>query len=441
MLTPRPSDRAALVHYEVRHGVALLTLDGPPTNALSHALRAGLLSSLYRAEDDQDVHGIVLAGSARAFCAGGDIREFGTPAQKRSPRQVAIMESIAACPKPVVAAITGVCLGGGLELAMACHARVAAADAALGLPEIFLGLIPGGGGCQLLPRLLGMEAATELILSGRRRTARELQGTPLLDRLVEGDAVPEAIRLANVLTAGSTPLRRTLDLQVPGFDRQAWVSDRQRRLDQSPADPAVRGCLDAIALAPVLAFREGQRRELEILLTLMAGPESQARRHLFAAERRFAAMLSPGRGLADDAGLQVARDRLRSAADRASSVDDGRLRNAALANEGTRLLHEGLLEHAAQVDLVCVHDLGFARLEGGAMFQADQQQLPIVVRRLQVQARRATGADAAFWMPAALLCQLADAGGVLAEQAAPGRAPPPALPQAPPVTSRVTPVT
>ncbi len=431
MLTPRPSDRAAVVHYEVQQGVALLALDGPPANALSHALRAGLLSSVYRAEDDPDVHGIVLTGSARTFCAGGDIREFGTPAQKRSPRQVAIMESIAACPKPVVAAIRGVCLGGGLELAMACHARVAAADAVLGLPEIFLGLIPGGGGCQLLPRLLGMEAATEMILSGRTRPARELQGTQLLDRLVEGDAVSEAIRLAKALAAGSAPLRRSLDLQVPEFDRQAWASDRQRRVDQSPGDPAVRGCLDAIGLAPALPFREGQLRELQILLALMVGTESQARRHLFAAERRFAGMLRPGGGLTNEAQLEVARDRLRSAADRASRVGDARLQSAALANEGTRLLQEGLLEHAAQVDLVCVYDLGFTRLEGGPMFQADLQQLPIVVRSLQLQARRARGADAAFWMPTALLCQLADAGGSLAEQAAPRRAPPPAMPQPP----------
>ncbi|TPG22172.1 enoyl-CoA hydratase/isomerase family protein [Variovorax guangxiensis] len=419
MLTPRPSERAAVVHYEVRQGVALLTLDGPPTNALSHAVRAGLLSSIYRAEDDADVHGIVVTGSARAFCAGGDIREFGTPAQKRSPRQIAIMEAIAACPKPVVAAISGACLGGGLELAMACHARVASADAVFGLPEIFLGLIPGGGGCQLLPRLLGMEAATEMILSGRRQPAQQLAGTLLLDRVVEGDAVPEAIMLTSALAASSAPLRRSLDLQVPEFNRQAWESDRQRWLDQSPGDPAARGCLDAIALAPVLPFREGQRGEFQILMALIASPESQARRHLFAAERRFAAMLSAGGGLNNDARLEAARIRLRSAAERASSGGDAMLQRAALANEGTRLLEESLLDHAAQVDLVCVHDLGFARLEGGAMFQADQKQLPVVVRSLQLQARRAPAADVAFWTPAELLCKLADAGGSLAEQAAP----------------------
>lgn len=429
------------MHYEVSQGVALLTLDGPPTNALSHALRAGLLSSIYRAEDDPYVHGIVLTGSARVFCAGGDIREFGTPAQKRSPRQVAIMEAIAACPKPVVAAISGVCLGGGLELAMACHARVASPDAVFGLPEIFLGLIPGGGGCQLLPRLLGMEAATEMILSGSRHHARELVGTLLLDRLVEGDAVPEALLLSSALAAGSAPLRRSLDLQVPEFDRQAWASDRQRWLDQSPGDPAARGCLDAIGLAPLLPFRDGQLRELQILLALMAGQESQARRHLFAAERRFSAMLRPGGGLANDAWLEAVRARLRSAADRASSVGDARLQSAALANEGTRLLQEGLLEHAAQVDLLCVYDLGFTRLEGGAMFQADLQQLPIIVRSLQLQARRAPGTDTAFWMPVALLCQLAEAGGSLADQAAPDWARQTAMPQAPPVTSKVTPVT
>ncbi len=441
MLTPRPSERDAVVHYDVRRGVAVLTLDGPPTNALSHAVRSGLLSSIYRAEDDPDVHGIVLTGSARAFCAGGDIREFGTPAQKRSPRQVAIMEAIDACPKPVVAAISGVCLGGGLELAMACHARVASADAVFGLPEIFLGLIPGGGGCQLLPRLLGMEAATEMILSGRRQPAHELAGTLLLDRLVEGDAVPEAILLTSVLAAGSVPLRRSLDLQVSEFDRQAWASDRQRWLDQSPGDPAARGCLDAIALAPVLPFGEGQLREFQILMALIASPESQARRHLFAAERRFAAMLRPGSGRNNDARLEAARARLRLAADRASSVGDAMLQSAALANEGTRLLQEGLLEHAAQVDLVCVYDLGFTRREGGAMFQADLKQLPVVVRRLQLQARVSPAADAAFWMPAELLCQLADAGGSLAEQAAPQGSTPTATLQAPPVTSSVTPVT
>lgn len=441
MLTPRPSERAAVVHYEMRQGVALLTLDGPPTNALSHAVRAGLLSSIYRAEDDPDVHGIVLTGSARAFCAGGDIREFGMPAQKRAPRQVAIMEAIAACPKPVVAAVSGVCLGGGLELAMACHARVASADAVFGLPEIFLGLIPGGGGCQLLPRLLGMKAATAMILSGRRQPAHELAGTLLLDRLVEGDAVPEAILLASALAASAAPLRRSLDLQVPEFDRQAWAFDRQRWLDQSPGDPAARGCLDAIALAPVLPFREGQLREFQILMALIASPESQARRHLFAAERRFAAMLSFGIEPNNDARLEAARARLRSAAERVSSVGDAMLRSAALANEGARLLQDGLLEHAAQVDLVCVYELGFTRLEGGAMFQADLEQLPVVVRSLHQQARRAPAADAEFWIPAELLCQLADAGGSLAEHAGPHLPTPPGTLQAPPVTSSVTPVT
>ncbi len=153
-------------HYEVRGPVAVITLDNPPVNGLGHATRLGITDGLSRAEGDAAVKAIVITGAGKAFSGGADIREFGTPKALAEPNLLSVILALEACSKPVVAAVHSVCMGGGLELALGCHYRVAAPGALVALPEVKLGLVPGAGGTQRLPRLLGLENALNMIVSG-----------------------------------------------------------------------------------------------------------------------------------------------------------------------------------------------------------------------------------------------------------------------------------
>src|SRR5215510_4452552 len=178
---------------------AVITFSNPPVNSFSHAVRVALLGAFDRAAADPGVRAIVLTGADGRFSGGADIREFGTPASLAAPR---LHDVIAACEgsaKPLIAAISGVCLGGGFELALGCHYRVARADARVGLPEVKLGLLPGAGGTQRLPRLVGVETALNMILSGEQVPARELAKTALFDRVVDGDPVRAAVEFAGEL--------------------------------------------------------------------------------------------------------------------------------------------------------------------------------------------------------------------------------------------------
>jgi 3-hydroxyacyl-CoA dehydrogenase len=175
---------AAAVEYSREGELGVITIDNPPVNAVSHAVRSGLVAALERAGRD-DSRAVVLLCAGRTFIAGADITEFGKPPQP--PALPDVLDALEALPKPVVAAIHGNALGGGLETAMACHYRIALADARLGLPEVKLGLLPGAGGTRRAPRLMGVKAALELMLSGQPIGAREAQQSGLLDRVVEGD--------------------------------------------------------------------------------------------------------------------------------------------------------------------------------------------------------------------------------------------------------------
>src|SRR6187455_2453450 len=187
--------REHLVHHVdyARDGAAaVITISNPPVNSFSHAVRTALLDALDRAASDDGVKAVVLTGGGGSFSGGADIREFGTPASLAAPR---LHDVIAACEgsaKPVIAAISGVCLGGGFEIALGCHFRVARADARVGLPEVKLGLLPGAGGTQRLPRLVGVTTALNVILGGEQIPAREFANTALFDRVVEGDPVRAA---------------------------------------------------------------------------------------------------------------------------------------------------------------------------------------------------------------------------------------------------------
>src|SRR4051812_17285625 len=174
-----------ILRYKVDAGIAWLTMNNPPLNALSHELRSGILTALDRALADAKVRAIVISGSERAFSSGADIKEFAGSAFYADPFLPALIDAIEAASKPVIAAISGACMGGGLELALGCHHRVALADAKIAFPEVKLGLIPGAGGTQRFPRLVGLEGALNLIVSGATVPASMFKGSPLFDVLAD----------------------------------------------------------------------------------------------------------------------------------------------------------------------------------------------------------------------------------------------------------------
>ena len=275
--------------YELQGDVAVVTLNKPPINGLGARLREDVAAGIERAMADPAVRAIVLTGNERAFSGGADIMEFGTPNAQRRPSLLDLIAMLDESRKPVVAAIAGVCLGGGLELALGCHFRVARRDAKLGLPEVKIGLLPGAGGTQRLPRLLGLEAALDMVLTGEMRTAEQLRGTPLLDEVVDGDVIGAGVAFARAAADGKHPMKRARDLRVDAPDAQAFLAfARQNVAAASGPFPAPIECLDAVAASVGRSFDEGMRIERDGFLRLMNSPESRALRHVFAAERACA---------------------------------------------------------------------------------------------------------------------------------------------------------
>jgi 3-hydroxyacyl-CoA dehydrogenase len=270
--------------YQATDRIAVITLDNPPVNTLAHNLRGRLMEAIHAAEEDPDVLGVVIAGGKRAFSAGAEVTEFGTPLQLKEPSVPQILARIEACRKPVVAAIDGVALGGGFELALACHARVATMMARLGLPEITLGLIPGAGGTQRLPRLTGVSVALSMIQSGQPRSANDLIKVGAVDDVVEGDVIDCAVRKARSL-ADTSLLPRARDRQLDAGGTQTLIDDARRGLStQQRLQPAHLALLDAMTCT-TRPFDEGLRREREIFLSLVSTAESAALRYVFKAER------------------------------------------------------------------------------------------------------------------------------------------------------------
>ncbi len=269
-------------------GIATILVDSPPVNALGFAVRDGIAEAVAALAADDAVEAIVLRCAGRTFFAGADITEFGKP--MREPDLRAVIDRIEACPKPVVAAIHGTALGGGLEIALGCHYRVALASAQFGLPEVKLGILPGAGGTQRLPRLMGIKAALEIMVSGDFFKADRALGTGVIDRIVaELDEAP--IAFAREIAA-------TRPLPI--------VSQRNEKLDEAKAVPSLfddfaasiarksRGfpaparIIDSVKAAVTLDFAGGMAREREGLLELMASAESVAQRYFFFAEREAA---------------------------------------------------------------------------------------------------------------------------------------------------------
>ena len=274
-----------------RHGaVAVITLNQPPVNSLGHALRQHIVAALETAQADPAVRAIVLSGNDKAFSAGADVSEFGTPRQTAEPVIGSVLARVEACRKPVVAAISGVALGGGLELALVCHARVAHSSARLGLPEILLGLIPGAGGTQRLPRLTGITTALTLIQSGQPQSARQLADSGLLDQVVDSDVVAAAEALALRLADQQDQhllLPRARD-RVLDARASVQIADQRARLTaRQKCQPAYSAVLDALEAATG-DFDAGLRRERELFLQLVGSSQAKALRHQFFAEREAA---------------------------------------------------------------------------------------------------------------------------------------------------------
>jgi 3-hydroxyacyl-CoA dehydrogenase len=268
----------------VRQGKLLVVaLNNPPVNALSHAVRVGITEAFATALVDSDVHAIVIWCEGRTFVAGADIREFGKP--PLLPDVPEVIELVGAASKPVIAALHGTTLGGGLELALACDFRIAAASTKLGLPEVTLGILPGAGGTQRLPRLVGARAALDLIVTGALIGASKAHALGLIDEVVEGELQPAALAFAERVLAEQRPIRkaskRSVELDDPGlFD--AYERDVAR--DQRGFVAPLR-CIQAVRAAVELPFEAGLLRERELFTELMASPESKAQRHVFFAER------------------------------------------------------------------------------------------------------------------------------------------------------------
>ncbi|MDP9044141.1 MAG: 3-hydroxyacyl-CoA dehydrogenase NAD-binding domain-containing protein [Pseudomonadota bacterium] len=275
-------------NYELRGNVAVITLDNPPVNGLGHATRLGITTGLERAESDPAVEAIVITGGGRAFSGGADIKEFGTPRAGAEPSLLSVILALEASSKPIVAAIHGVCMGGGLELALGCHYRVAAPATQVALPEVKLGLLPGAGGTQRLPRVLGIENAMNMIVSGETVKSEMLAQAPgqkLFDRIIEGDLMTGALAYAAEVAA-KRPMPRVRDLKVKHANPDAYVQFVKNMVaGMSKNFPAPLKCVEAVAGTLKLPFDAGMKLERELFTALMFTPESKALRHAFMAER------------------------------------------------------------------------------------------------------------------------------------------------------------
>ncbi|OBX18271.1 3-hydroxyacyl-CoA dehydrogenase [Erythrobacter sp. QSSC1-22B] len=265
--------------------VLVVTSDNPPVNALGHAVRSGLQDAIAQGAADDEIKAIVIRCDGRTFFAGADITEFGKPPQ--GPSLPAVCDAIEASDKPVVAAIHGTALGGGCEIALACHYRVAVPSAKLGLPEVKLGLIPGAAGTQRLPRLVGAEAALPLVVIGNPISAKQANEIGLVDALVdEGDLAGEAVAFANSKIGQPVPRTSEMDRNRDGvanpdiFDE--FRAKNGRKLHGFDAPNAA---IEAVKAAGELSFADGVKKERELFSKLMTGTQSAAMRHYFFAER------------------------------------------------------------------------------------------------------------------------------------------------------------
>ena len=272
--------------YQQHGSIAVITLNNPPVNGLGYATRSGIVEGVNRALDDAAIKAIVITGGGRAFSGGADIKEFNTPAALQEPSLHTVIEVIENAGKPVIAAIHAVAMGGGLELALGCHYRVAVPGAQIALPEVKLGILPGAGGTQRLPRVIGLEAALNMIISGTPVASEKLAGTKLFDQMIEGDLLPGALAFA-AKVADIRPLPKVRDIKIkyPNSDGYLQFARNTVRVVAGPF-PAPLKCVEAVAAAvSAKKFDDGLKVERDLFLELVQTPESKSLRHAFFGER------------------------------------------------------------------------------------------------------------------------------------------------------------
>jgi len=274
--------------YQVHGSVAVITLNNPPVNGLGLATRTAAVAGIRQAEADPSVTAIVITGAGKAFSGGADIREFTSPKALTEPTLHTLIATAEGAAKPVVAAIHSVCMGGGLELALGCHYRVAAPGAQIALPEVKLGLLPGAGGTQRLPRVLGLEKALDMILTGAPVVSDKLAGTALFDRVFDAgsELLPAAIAFAESVAA-IRPLPKVRDRAVAHPNAASFLAGARARVDAMAGPfPAPRECVETVAASVTAdSFEAGLQFERERFMHLTTTPESKALRHAFFAER------------------------------------------------------------------------------------------------------------------------------------------------------------
>jgi 3-hydroxyacyl-CoA dehydrogenase len=270
------------ISYELVDDVGVITIDNPPVNALSHAVRQGMLDAIRAAQKDAS-KAVLIRCRGRTFIAGADISEFGKPPVE--PYLPELLDEIEASEKPVVAALHGTALGGGLETALASHYRIALDTGKVGLPEVKLGLLPGAGGTQRVPRLAGLQAALDLIVSGTPISAQRAAELGLVDKVVSSDLDDQALAYTRELISSQAPVRKTSELRVDAVDASLFDDYRANLAKRARGQNAPQRIVDCVEAAATLPFAEGLQKERELFIECMQDPQSIALRHMFFAER------------------------------------------------------------------------------------------------------------------------------------------------------------
>ncbi|WP_296424004.1 enoyl-CoA hydratase-related protein [Yoonia sp.] len=414
--------------FRIVNDVGLVHLDAPPVNALGAALCARLWDIFQRVAQDKDIKAVVILAAGRMFSAGADIKELGKSQQ--APALSDLCDLIEACKVPVVAAMQGAALGGGAELAMAAHYRIALPQAVIGLPEVTLGLVPGAGGTQRLPRLVGAKNALAMIIGGRAVAAMRAREMGLIDRVVADDLPLNAVAFARQVS-GARPTRDGRDMLLDGAGFLRAVDDRRGVVAASGRHAAQRA-LECIEGALLLPFATGLALEADAFADCLRHPQSQALRHVFLAERQIAPDLlrktDQGRVVADPAGTAVvaalrmawqrALEALRQQGISETMIDGALVAHgfgcgpyggrdavrgpqsadvqfrmlAAVVAEGARLVAAGAVARAADIDALAVHALGFPRGRGGPMKAAQLAGLLTLTEQMKLWA-----ADDPIW--------------------------------------------
>ena len=271
-------------------GIGIITINNPPVNALGYLVRKGIADGINQAVADDQIKAILIICEGRTFCAGADIREFGQPPMKPGLDDVLVV--LDACPKPTIAAIHGTAFGGGLETALSCHFRVGIPSAQFGLPEVKLGLLPGAGGTQRLPRVVGPEKALKMIAIGNPIPAPEALAVGLIDEMIEGDLKAGALNFAKKVLAENRPLLKVSEtndkVEAARGQTEIFADFRKSIARKTRGFAAPESCIKTVEAAVNLPFAEGLQVEHELFMELMSGHQSAAQRYVFFAERQVA---------------------------------------------------------------------------------------------------------------------------------------------------------